>query len=179
MSAVDGTSGLLAQRAHVSYPRWMTGVGLAIFVVQAAKAPVLNAFAVSKANAEPGLRANLSEETFRMSIYVGVGVLLLFSAVIGSIVFFSVAKTLYKRARDKTTAFEHEAKGILASLAFALIWPDLWSFGGQIVQPLIMPLYWLSHVVVVVAIARVTRSRAKWLKHLAICLGVSMMGVLT
>jgi hypothetical protein len=170
-------SGTIARRAKPAYPSWMRVVCAAILVLQAAKVPSLNAFVTTRAADEAGLQGQLSDDLFRTSIYTGVGVALLFAAIVGCLALYSVAKFVYRRAPDRSRAFEHTSSGPLYSFAFALLWPDLWAAFG-IIQPLALPLFWATHLALVALIAWRTRGVARPLPHYAACIGITLLGVL-
>ena len=167
----------LAQRIQVPYPTWLRGVCVAIFVLQALKVPSLNKWALAKASNEPGLSDGISADLFRSSIYAGVGVVLLFSSVVGCVVLYSTAKMLHRNASVGQAAFSGPSGGVLRSLAFALVWPDAWAATG-IIQPLVSPLYWITHIAILTFIARLSAHERSLSKQLGACLGISLLGVL-
>lgn len=177
MTTSEELSGSIARRVRPAYPGWMKAVCVGVIALQVAKVPTLNAFATSRAAGEPGVQGDLSDEIFRTSIYTGVGVALLFSAIIGCIAFYSVAKFLYHRAPDKARAFAGPQGGVLHAFAFALLWPDLWAVTG-IIQPLVLPLFWVSHLALIGLIAWRTAGDRTLLKQYAVCVGISLFGVL-
>jgi len=177
MTTSEELSGTIARRVKPTYPSWMKVVCVAIVALQAAKVPSLNAFVTTRAADEPGLQGKLSDDLFRTSIYTGVGVALLFAAIVGCLALFSVAKFVHHRAPDRSRAFEPASSGLLFSFAFALLWPDLWAAFG-VIQPLALPLFWASHLALVSLIAWRTRGATRPVPHYAACIGITLLGVL-
>jgi hypothetical protein len=143
-------------RPHVSYPSWLRLACIAIVVAHAAKFPPLVDLALSRAHQEPELTADLSEDLVTSSLRVGVGVLVLFGAIVSCVVLYAVTRSLLRRqartaSANGSSVLTKRNRALVRALSLALVLPDAWSAFGD-VQAFVNPAFWVVLIAGVVAL---------------------------
>jgi len=153
----DGGPPRIRGRQPVRYPRWVHLVCAAVVAAHIAKFPALTAFAIDRSRDQPAVSDDISDELLASAVRTGVGVVVLFGAIIACVVLYAVARRFLRRAEAGSApdasapALPARDTALLAALSVSLVLPDAWS--AIQVQALVSPWFWL---VLTLSVATVT-----------------------